>query len=1437
MVGITLNSILSTPSRAGDTARPRLVFLIKECMHMKIQFLRRTGALLLSLALLSSLLILPAAADDPVLSLSASPSQIRAGETSTVTLTGAPSGAAVSWSSSNPQAASVPSGASGETCTVTAGTVPADVQVTITATVITPNDDDPGNPHTYTAQCTITVSAPPAVSVTDISLDKSELTLSVGETATLTATLLPNNATDKTITWRSSKESVASFSGISNGSSTTDSTVTITALSPGSTMFSAFANGKIATCTVTVTPRALPIEKISLDPKEAYVRLGSSATITAKTEPSNATDTTITWQFTTPNPNFTLTSNGLSAVVSPRGNAKAGDSVAVIAVAKNQSTTQREVHSDPCIVYAVAAQLPQITHVDITSPDNDAYKYVDPGKTFQLSAQAYPVEASESERRIIWQSEDSSIATVDPNGVVTGVSPGETTIYAISASDSTIRASRLVEVSGILLSYRQPSGTSGSQGTEINLTPSYTVDIFQYRDISVTTRTFGNAKLKTINWESTNPTVAQVVTGRVTGNYPGDNVTITASVASTGYSASFKVRVSEDVAQAITVSMGSNPSYSFSNLLSSLNSRSQTKAGASLDNVYNLKVSTKNGILYYRYTSSNSPGHGVGGTERYYYSPSGQGQMSLGDITFVPTAGFSDTAVVDYNAVATNGTTFTGTIRIEATATGDVSYSTEMDQPVTFSAEHFSAVCKGRTGQAIRYITFDQPAASRGTLYQDYSSSGLYSPRVSSSTRYYVTSRPSINQVTFVPAAGFVGEAEITYRCTDSTGASFTGKITITVSSASGGRSSNVEYSTALNQRRDLNGSDFNDASQRATNANLDYIRFDSLPSSGVGTLYLNYSSSSSTGTRVTTGRSYYRNSTPRISNITFVPASGYSGTVSIPFTGTNTSGTTFTGSLIIHVGDGTGTVHYNTSRNQAVTFRASDFNDACRSATGTSLNYVRFTSLPSSSVGTLYSGYSSASSTGSRVSTGTDYRRTGSPSLSNVTFAPASGYTGTASIPFTGYDDNGSRFNGTVTIRVGGSGQIISYTASANSAVRFSSSDFNNACRSATGDSLNYVRFDTASTAYGSLYYQYNTASRTGTSVSTGYGYYYSGGNRLLSDISFASNSTAGTASIGYTGYSSRGDSFSGTVEVRVNAAASPAFTGIHYTGSSTPIALRASDFQNACQAALGTSLSSVQFSTLPAAGRLYQNYSGPGRTGTGVNTAARYGVQDLDQISYLPKAEYQGQINIPYTAYDVQGGSHTGTVEIQLSNSYCSTSFSDVASGWDWAKPSIEFLRQSGITTGYGNGTFRPGQQISRGEFTLMICRAFQFPTSGNSDFPDVPAGSVYAGAIASARDLGIVQGNNGLFQPDRPITRQSAMTMICRAMDAAGQAVPTASTGLLSGYDDGGQVSAHARASVAALIQLGAVRGTRDMRINPTAPISRAEMAVILHRVLTQ
>lgn len=1294
--------------------------------------------------------------------------------TATVTMSDGSTPPAATWTSSNPAAATVDA-STGRVSAAGAGST------TITATA-----------GGKSGSCAVTVTAQASVPATrvTITVDGNKTTLEKGQDVRLRATVTPDNSTDQVV-WSSDRPDVATVTGSG----------IVTAVSKGSAVITAAAGSVKASQTITVTDSSQG--GVRLSKTSATMNLLEKIELTADVYgfPSSA-DTSVRW------------------TAAPEGkvhlDSKPGSNKAVITAIDTGTvliTAYANAGGDPatCLInIADAGHI--VAGVQITTQKN---QYIDTGATLELTAYVTPDTATN--KSLSWSSSDASVATVSSAGVVTGVKPGKAVI-TVTTADGGHTDTYDVEVSGIVLHKK-------------------TLSLYVNKSETLTFDRFGSAKTITPRWTSKNPSIASTssaTVGRVTGNFPG-STTLTAAAGK--YEDTCTVTVSEDLADAIDRFIDSGETLPFSELTSDLDRRSRDKAGSYLSYIYNLSVSTGQGVLYYGYVSPEAPGHGVGGTERYYISP-GVSQQAIRNITFVPKAGFSGTAVIDYTGTDSKGVTFVGTIRVEVSSTGDVSYSTASDQPVTFSAEDFTAICQSKTGRGLRYVTFEQPSSSRGTLYYDYSSS-QYSQKVNSADRYYPNSTPSLSKVTFLPAKGYVGTADVIYRCVDNSGIPYTGSVRITVYSPSGVSGDRVEYAMAVNRPQDLNASDFNDVCQDITHSNLNYIRFDSLPSSSAGVLYYNYTSSSSYGSRVSTSTRYYRSSTPRISNITFVPATGFSGTVTIPFTGSSTSGVTFTSELILRVGDEYGTVNYSTAVNQPLTFQASDFNDACRRINGATLNRLSF-SLPSSSEGTLYYNYVSSSNYGSRVSASTNYYRTGTNSISGITFVPASGYNGTVSISFSGYDDGGSRFSGTVSILVGrgGSDRRVTYTAITGGAVRLDAADFNNVCRNVTGSTLNYVRFDLPASRAGTLYYQYDASRKSGTSVSSTTNYYRSGSGRQINDVTFAASSNTGTVSFYYTAWAGNGDSFTGTVEITIH---SPTSSRIQYMGSSTPIALRASDFQSACQGALGSDLSYIEFNSLPGSGRLYMGYTSPTRTGGNVTTETRYyanGSPGIDQIIYLAKAEFQGLASISYTAYAVNGSSHTNTLDFTLSNSYCTTSFSDVGSGWDWARPSIEFLRYCGITNGYGNNTYGPGRQISRGEFTLMLCRAFGFSTSGGSSgFPDVPASSVYAGAVATARDLGIVQGENGRFRPTAPITRQSAMTMISRAMTAAGQTPPAASTALLSAYADEAQISAHARSAVASLIQMGAVRGTSDMRVNPTAAISRAEMAVILHRVLAR
>jgi uncharacterized protein YjdB len=130
------------------------------------------------------------------------------------------------------------------------------------------------------------------VAVTGVTLDKTELSLAVGNTETLTATVSPDNAFNKGITWNSSAPAIATVSD--------SGAVTAKASGNATIIVSTKDGGKIAFCAVTVTDATVYVTGVTLDKTELSLIAGNTETLTATVSPDNAFNKDITWSSSAP---------------------------------------------------------------------------------------------------------------------------------------------------------------------------------------------------------------------------------------------------------------------------------------------------------------------------------------------------------------------------------------------------------------------------------------------------------------------------------------------------------------------------------------------------------------------------------------------------------------------------------------------------------------------------------------------------------------------------------------------------------------------------------------------------------------------------------------------------------------------------------------------------------------------------------------------------------------------------------------------------------------------------------------------------------------------------------------------------------------------------------------------------------------------------------
>ena len=366
-------------------------------------------------------------------------------------------------------------------------------EVTDTKTVVStfkfPANSNDGVPAGWTNELVYPVKS--------VTLNKTSLEMIAGSaetgTATLTATVAPEYASDKTVFWLTSNEKVA----------TVDDNGKVTAVGSGEAKITATAGGKYASCTVKVT---VLVAGITLDKTELDMTIDDEpVTLVAKVIPEGATDKTVTWS----------SSNDRVATVDANGKVKAvGNGEAKITAKAGDKTATCKV-----LVSTLASGV-TLDRTELSMKVGDS--------PVTLVAKVTP--ASTSDKSVTWRSSNEKVATVDSNGKVTPIGNGEATITAeANGYTATCTVKVTTAVSGITLDKTELLMKVGD--SPVTLVAKVTPD---------------DATDKTVTWSSSNVKVATVdANGKVTAVGNGE-ATITATAG--GKTATCKLSVGYGVA-------------------------------------------------------------------------------------------------------------------------------------------------------------------------------------------------------------------------------------------------------------------------------------------------------------------------------------------------------------------------------------------------------------------------------------------------------------------------------------------------------------------------------------------------------------------------------------------------------------------------------------------------------------------------------------------------------------------------------------------------------------------------------------------------------------------------------------------------------------------------------------------------------------------------
>ena len=194
-------------------------------------------------------------------------------------------------------------------------------------------------------------------------------------------------------------------------------------------------------------------------------------------------------------------------------------------------------------------------------------------------------------------------------------------------------------------------------------------------------------------------------------------------------------------------------------------------------------------------------------------------------------------------------------------------------------------------------------------------------------------------------------------------------------------------------------------------------------------------------------------------------------------------------------------------------------------------------------------------------------------------------------------------------------------------------------------------------------------------------------------------------------------------------------------------------------------------------------------------------------------------------------------GTDEPVIDEPATGITFSDVKAN-DWFYDSVKFVVDNKLMNGVSATNFAPNDSLTRAMLvTILFRNEGEVAVNKSIPFSDVDMGSYYAEAVIWAKQHGIVNGaTENEFAPDANITREQIAAIMHRYAQYKGFDVTVGETADITSYTDAAAVSEYAVDAMKYVVGNGLINGKTATTLNPADNATRAEIAAILQRFIT-